>query len=55
MSLQGNTTWSLLVGMLLVTLVMYNSYRRYFAMKTVGSATQASNEPAKSYSAAAGQ
>ena len=57
MSLEGNTTWSLLVGMTLVTVVMYNSYRRYFA--TVNSTTTtlspAEEEAAKSKSAATGQ
>lgn len=55
MSLEGNTTWSLLVGVLLVSVVMYNSYRRYFAMKSIGSTTSADAELAKSQSAAAGK
>lgn len=53
MSVQENTTWSLLVGMSLVTVVMYNSYRRYFGMMNENSETPAS-EP-KSMSAAAGK
>ena len=55
MSLEGNSTWSLLVGILLVTVVMYNSYRRYFAMKSLEIATPAHDEPAKSQSAVAGK
>lgn len=55
MSLEGNTTWSLLVGVGLVTVVMYNSYRRYFATRSVQASAPASEEPAKSHSAAAGK
>jgi hypothetical protein len=32
LSVQGNTTWSFLVGMSLVAFAIYNSYRRYFAV-----------------------
>jgi hypothetical protein len=52
MSFEGDRTWSLLVGMSLVTLVMYNSYRRYFASMAPA---LASAETAKSKSASAGQ
>jgi uncharacterized membrane protein len=54
MSLEGDTTWSLLVGMALVTVVMYNSYRRYFATADHATPTP-SDETLKSRSAAAGQ
>ncbi len=55
MSLQGNATWSLLVGMLLVSVVMYNSYRRYFEMKSYFPVPAINGEPAKCQSAAAGK
>lgn len=55
MSLEGDTTWSLLVGMALVTVVMYNSYRRYFATMSNAAPAQAVDEAPKSKSAAAGQ
>jgi hypothetical protein len=51
LSLRGNTTPSLLVGMALVTFVMYQSYRRYFA--AANTTTPPSAEVAKSKSAAA--
>jgi hypothetical protein len=53
MSISGNATWPLLLGMGLVTVVMYNSYRRYFA--TANSATPTPDDPLKSKSAAAAQ
>ncbi|HVO63166.1 MAG TPA: hypothetical protein VMT53_19715 [Terriglobales bacterium] len=55
MSVAENTTWPLLVGMSLVTFVMYNSYRRYFGMTSSAMLSPASTETAKSKSAAAGQ
>ena len=55
MSIAENTTWPLLVGMSLVTFVMYNSYRRYFAMASSAMLNPASAEMAKIKSAAAGQ
>ena len=55
MSLEGDATWSLLVGMSLVTVVMYNSYRRYFANTNAATPTPAEEESLKSRSAAAGQ
>jgi hypothetical protein len=53
LSLQGNTTWSLLVGMLLVSLVMYRSYRRYFVLANTSTPVSAPAEACKSKSAAA--
>ena len=51
LSVQGNTTWSLLVGMSMVAFVMYNSYRRYFGVANTGTSKPEANQ---SKAAAAG-
>jgi hypothetical protein len=55
MSMQGSTIWSLLVGTSLVTVVMYNSYRRYFRSTTTGAPTPAPADLNKGKAATAGQ
>jgi hypothetical protein len=55
LSLQEHTTWSLLVGMSLVTVVMFNSYRRYFGSMRTGTLLPPPAEAMKSKAAAAAQ
>ncbi len=53
LSLQGNSTWSLLVGMSLVAFVMYHSYRRYFASAHSGAPISTPAPACKTKAAAA--
>lgn len=54
LSLQGNTSWSLLVGMALITLVMYRSFCRYFGFVSAGSSAPTRDVARKVVAAAAG-